>query len=317
MDKVTETTCANSVFDQPWWLDTVAKGCWHEAVVYNENDNTVLARLPYVFANGRIHLPKYTQTLGIWMNPEIKKTQRGNEHLAAQKKVIQDLLSQLPKAKSVDFVFDSSFEYVLPFRWQGYRIEPTFSYRISDLSDLDRVFDSYGKNIRRDINRGNKNLSLDTSDNNVQDFIALQNMTYERQNRKNPIDNGFTCEVIKIAVGSGHGKILIARDENKAAHAGSFLLYDEKVCYLIMSGQDTSFGNDGAMPYILDNSIRFASTVSKEFDFEGSMIEGIEQVYRRYGGKQIINWHVCKKGVIADIKDIMKPRIKKMIGYKI
>lgn len=316
MIKEIETVYANSVFEQPWWLDTVAKDCWHEAVVC-DNNGTVLARLPYVVNNGHIGLPKYTQTLGIWMAPFIRKTQRGNDQFSLQKTIIHDLLQQLPKNKSVDYVLDSSCGYVLPFRWEGYRIEPTFSYRITDLSDLDRVTQFYSKSIKRDINRGSKSLLLDNYADSICDFIILQNMTYERQNRKNPIDNGFTEIVIKRALECGRGQLLVARDETGKAHAGCFMVYDEKVCYLLMSGQDTSLGNDGAMPFLLDRCIHFAATVSNAFDFEGSMIEGIEQVYRRYGGQQIINWRVCKEGIFADIKDVIKPRIKRIIGYKI
>ena len=316
MTNATETTNANSVFEQPWWLDTVAKDRWHEAVVRDGN-GAVVARLPYVVNGGRIAMPRYTQTLGIWLAPSVREVQRGNDQFALQKSVVHDLLQQFPKSKSVDLVLDSSFGYVLPFRWEGYRIEPTFSYRITDLSDLDRVAQAYSKNIKRDINRGGKSLVLDTSADSLGDFITLQNLTYERQHRKNPIDNGFTEEVVQRALDCSRGQLLIARDESGKAHAGCFLIYDGNVCYLIMSGQDTAFGNDGAMPFLLDNCIRFAATVSRAFDFEGSMIEGIEQVYRRYGGRQVINWHVSKQDLIADLKDVLKPRVKRLIGYKI
>ena len=40
------TPYANSVFEQPWWLDIVAPGRWGEAVVME--GETVAARLPYV-----------------------------------------------------------------------------------------------------------------------------------------------------------------------------------------------------------------------------------------------------------------------------
>ena len=254
MTNATETTFANSVFEQPWWLDTVAKDRWHEAVVCDEA-GAVIARLPYVADGGRVALPKYTQTLGIWLAPSVREVQRGNDQFALQKSVVHDLLQQLPKSKSVDLVLDSSFGYVLPFRWEGYRIEPTFSYRIGDLSDLERVAQAYSKNIKRDINRGGKALVLDTSADSLGDFIALQNLTYARQNRKNPIDNAFTETVIKRALDCGRGHLLMARDESGQAHAGCFLIYDENVCYLIMSGQDTAFGNDGAMPFLLDSCL--------------------------------------------------------------
>ena len=41
------TPYANSVFEQPWWLDIVAPGQWHEVFVKDKQDH-VVARMPYV-----------------------------------------------------------------------------------------------------------------------------------------------------------------------------------------------------------------------------------------------------------------------------
>lgn len=311
---VNEIPYANSVFEQPWWLDIVAPGKWGEVTI--KEHNQVIARLPYVFDNGKISMPVYTQTLGIWMDSKFNEFQKGNDHLAEQKKIIHQLLSLLPKSKSFNFVFDSVVEYILPFRWEGFSIDPTFSYRITEL-DKDSIDNKLGKGVKRDLNRGMKTFSIDGNNNSIDEFIALQNETYSRQNRKNPINNDLTASIISKAINAQHGKLLFARDEKGNAHAGSFLLYDEKVCYHLLSGQNTKYGNLGAMPFLLYNEILFASNNSKIFDFEGSMVEGIEQVYRRYGGKQVINWHVSKQSVLSDLFAVMKPRIKRMIGYKI
>lgn len=314
------TPYANSLFEQPWWLDIVAPGEWGEIIVHDYDRggaSSVVARLPYVMKNGRIKLPYYTQTLGMWMDETIRNEKRGNDHLSSQKEVIRQLLKQLPNNKGIDFVFDSSVSYILPFRWEGFRIEPTFSYRIKDLSDVERIERNFSKGIRRDINKGRRTLLLDDSPDSINEFILLQNQTYKRQNRKNPIDNAFTENVIRQSINEGHGKLLLARDHDGNAHAGSFAVYDESVCYHLMSGQDTSFGNDCAMPFLMYHEIMFAREVSQSFDFEGSMVEGIEQVYRRYGGEQVINWHVTRELLLNDVIQLLKPRIKKIIGYKI
>ena len=312
---IVTTPYANSVFEQPWWLDIVAAGKWNEVVVKAENK--IIARLPYVVTEGKISLPFYTQTLGIWMDENVRAFQRGNDQYSQQKEIISVLLHQLPPNKGIDFVFNCAEDYILPFRWEGFNIEPTFSYRINELKDMDDIERKISKGIKRDINRAQKNLIIDDSANSADEFIELQNMTYSRQKRKNPIDNDFTRNVIKKSRDVEHGKLLIARDKKGVAHAGSFILYDENVCYHLMSGQNTEFGNDCAMPLLLLYEIKFALKVSKIFDFEGSMVEEIEQVYRRYGGKQVINWHVSKQSLIKDILVTMKPRIKRVMGYKI
>jgi hypothetical protein len=312
---IVTTPYANSVFEQPWWLDIVAAGKWNEAVVKAEDK--VIARLPYVISKGVITLPYYTQTLGIWMDESVRAFKKGNDQYYQQKKIISILLEQLPTNKRIDFIFNCANDYILPFRWEGFNIEPTFSYRITELKSMEEIGGNFSKSIQRDINKAQRNFILDDSVDSVEEFIELQNMTYSRQKRRNPIDNNFTRNVIKKAIAFEHGKLLIARDKRGIAHAGSFVLYDKNVCYHLLSGQDTRFGNDCAMPFLLHNEIAFALKNSRIFDFEGSMVEEIEQVYRRYGGKQVINWHVSKQSFISDIILIMKPRIKKIIGYKI
>ena len=63
---VSETPCANAIFQQPWWLDAVAPGHWVQAVI--ERDGRTVARLPYaVRGRGRWRMltqPPLAQTLG-------------------------------------------------------------------------------------------------------------------------------------------------------------------------------------------------------------------------------------------------------------
>ncbi len=305
----------NSVFEQPWWLDIVAPGKWGEAVV-KENDK-IIARMPYVLQNGKIQNPLYTQTLGIWMDESLKTFQRGNSQLNRQKEVIAELLSQLPKNKGIDVTFDSAMKYILPFRWHGFNIEPTFSYRINDLRDIEAVENNISKSVAKIIRSASKKVIVDTDSNDFEGLIELQNMTFGRQNRKNPIDNELTLKIMKAAAEHNNGRLMMARDENGNLHSGIFFLYDENVCYDLIGGQNPAFKNSGSKNLLVLEGIKFASTVSKSFDFEGSMIEGIEYFFRQFGGEQVINYHVSKRTAFGDVLYAAKPHIKKLLGYKI
>jgi len=67
---------------------------------------------------------------------------------------------------------------------------------------------------------------------------------------------------------------------------------------------------------LIHESIKFASTVSRAFDFEGSMIEGIETFFRRFGCEPAVYYEISKKSFLGEVKDLLKPRIKRLIGYK-
>src|SRR4051812_8646027 len=84
---------ANSIFEQPWWLEAVSPGAWGEAKV--EENGAVAGRLPYAIKRKYgltiVGNPPLTQTLGPWLRPSTKAANELND----QKKLTEDLLAQL------------------------------------------------------------------------------------------------------------------------------------------------------------------------------------------------------------------------------
>ena len=212
---------------------------------------------------------------------------------------------------------DSSNDYVLPFRWLGYRIEPTFSYRINGIENIESVREKYGKTVIKNIKAAKRRIVIDEDSKEYESLVELQDMTYKRQGRSNPIRGDFSIEVMKKASENGNGKLLIARDEEGIPHSAGFFLFDDRTCYYLLGGQNPEFKSDGSQNLLLDAAISFAGTVSQNFDFEGSMVEGIENFFRQFGGNQIVNYHVSKQRIIPDLYEVLKPRIKRIIGFKI
>ena len=303
----------NSVFEEKWWLDTVANGAWDEITV--RDGNNVVARFAYAKKGKKLCNPPYTQTMGIWMDESLRTFKKGNSHLHRQKDIINEIVSRLPKVRNISITLDCSNSYVLPFRWKGFRIEPTFSYRLTDLrkEHIDSVI---GKTVRKNLKASSRNLTVDDPSEDYDALLSLIHKTYERQNRKMPYDDELTMNIIRCAVSEGCGRLLIARDDAGIPHSAAFLVYDERVCYYLLGGQDPDFKSDGSMNLLLLRAIEFAAGVSSSFDFEGSMIEGIENFFRQFGGEQVINYHVTRQSLLNDIFDLLKPRLKKLLGYK-
>lgn len=311
------TPYANSVFEQPWWLDIVAPGKWGEVTV--EKKGKVIARLPYVMESGHIKMPPMTQTLGIWMDDSLKKYTRGNSHLNHQKEAVFELIEKLPKHKSMRVSLDHATSYVLPFRWRGYRIAPSFSYRIENVKDIDNLDEQIAsKTVQRHVKAAEKVVVVvDNSLNGINLLLQLNEMTYARQGRKAPGNAELQRAIMEGSIENGCGQIMLAMGSDGVPHSGAFFLYDEKVCYYLIGGQNPDYKNDGSMNLILRKGIDFAASVSRDFDFEGSNVEGIENFFRQYGGKQVINYSVIKQSLLADCWEMAKPRIKRLIGYKI
>lgn len=302
------TPYANSLFEQPWWLDVVAPGQWEEAVVEDKKSN-VIARMPYVKDGNRIVMPPQTQTLGIWMAPEL------DGDYGAQKKAIMDIFSGLEGKKSVVHALSPENTYVLPFRWMGYRMEPRFTYRISDLSDCDALYNAFNKTAKKNIKYAKNKVTL-SGETDVDTLWNMLNKTFEVQGRKNPMSKELVYRIVKTCEENGHGKYLQAVDAEENVHSCAYFVYDEQVCYYLFGATDSEFRNSGAQSLILWEGIKFASEHSKVFDFEGSMIEGIENFFRQFGGVCTPYYEVRKMTLLEEILEVLKPRIKRILGYK-
>ena len=300
---------ANNLFEQPWWLDIVAEGVWDEVVSKDKSGN-VIARLAFVKNGKKIYMPQLTPTLGVWMADECK-----NDY-GLQKRVYQDLFGQINNYKDILISLPPENKYVLPCRWMGFNIEPGFTYRIYDLNDCESVYDRFNKTAKKNI-KSAKNKVRISQELHVDVLWEMLNKTFVAQNRKNPISKEFVYRIVETCDKNSSGRYYEAVDNDGHVHSCAYYVYDEKVCYYLLGASDPEYRSSGAQSLIIWEGIQFASQHSKIFDFEGSMVEGIENFFRQFGGVCEPYYTVRKQALYKDILFDMKPRIKKLIGYKI
>lgn len=303
------TPYANSLFEQPWWLDIVAPGQWKEAVLKNEAGD-VLARMPYVITGNRIHMPPLTQNIGIWMAPEIRSD------YGKQKSAINELFAQLPACRTFAQRLSPVNVYVLPFRWLGFTITPAFSYRLIGLSDCEKLYQGFNKTAKKNIKYA-KNKTEIISETHLDTLLDMLDKTFTAQKRKNPMPKEIIRKIVQTCDASGHGKYLEARDPEGNVHSCAYLVYDEQVCYYLLGASDIRFRSSGAQSLVLWKGIQFASQHSEIFDFEGSMVEGIENFFRQFGGVCTPYYGIRKDSFLGEVLAAAKPRVKRILGYKI
>lgn len=306
--------CVNSIFEQPWWLDAVAPGQWGAAEI--ENDNKIIARLPYVrqkrFGFRVLGMPEYTQTLGYWIEDTGAKNAR---KYSRSKDLVSELIEKLPKGYSADIALDHACDYLFPFRWKGYRLELAYSYRLEDIRDTEAIWNGLADNIRREIKKARKILRIE-EDHPIEDLVALQNKTFNRQGRPDRDDGETLRRLDPVLKERNARKLLCAVDEEGRIHAASYFVFDSRCCYYLVGGGDPELRTSGASSLLLWEGIRFASTVSGSFDFEGSMIEPIERFFRAFGGTPVPYWRVTRMNAFLCLTDYLKPKIKKLLGWR-
>lgn len=307
----------NSIFEQPWWLDIVSGNSWKEIVVNNKNGDCI-GRLPYVYIKRHCinvcTVPLLTQQVGPWIstNSNMKRIAK----LKHIKKVSEELIEKLAHCKNVDLYFHRKYEYVLPFIWAGYSVEPKFSYVLDDLNNLDSIKSGMESKVRNLIKNAQKSIVVkeDISD---EDLLRLLEATFEKQGRKLPLDKNVVVRIVRESISRNSGKVFCAENiSDGKAVAMAFFVYDKNTCYYLLGGKDYTLDIPGCQELLLWHGIKFAATVSTEFDFEGSMIPGIESFFRGFGGKPCIYFRVYRGGLVFKILNYIKPYIKKMLKYK-
>ena len=115
-------TCANSIFEQPWWLEAMAPGQWGAVEIVK--DKKIIARLPYVkqkrMGFNVFGCPDFTQTLGYWIEDTGAKNAK---KYSREKDLLTELIENLPKGYSMDLTLDHSCDYLFPFKWNGFNIQ--------------------------------------------------------------------------------------------------------------------------------------------------------------------------------------------------
>ena len=283
------------LFSQAWWLDaTAGEGAWDVALV--EKGGGIVAAMPYVprqrYGFTLLGQPALTQTLGPWLRETEGKSAT---RLAQHKDWLQALIAQLPPFAHFTQNWHWQMSNWLPFYWAGFQQTTRYTYILQELSDEQELWQGLQENIRREIKKAGNRLQLRVRDDlTVDDFLVLNRMTFARQDMALPYTEAFVHKLDQACVARQASKIFIAEDEQGRRHAGVYIVWDGNSAYYLMGGGDPELRNSGATSLCMWEAIKFAATVTKRFDFEGSMIEPVEKFFRAFGAQQTPYFTVSK-----------------------
>jgi hypothetical protein len=300
----------NSVFEQPWWLEVVAPNAWKEILV--EENCEIIARWPIVIKGNRITMPKLTQTLGFWLSDSMLDS---DPYYNKRKKTINLLLEQFPRNKNINILLDPNVNYFLPLLWKYYSINPRITYRIRDLANINAIYERFHTTVKRHIRSANNKVIVKTID-DIEILLMLMDKTFSKQNRKYPISKDLVRNIYCACKNHNAEKLLYAIDNNGNVHSGVLFVYDKKICYYLIAGSDPKYRSSGANSLLIWEGIKFASTVSESFDFEGSIIEGIENFFRSFGGTPLVYYEIHKQNNISKALEMLKTILKSFVPFK-
>ena len=285
-----ETGC---IFQQPWYLDAVAPGCWHSVRI--ETDGRLEAYLPFIIRRKAsikaITSPKLTPFLGPWLNVAKGKevTQRSR-----RQRLLAELIQQLPQADSYTIPCHPSLTDVSPFYWHGYQLRMQYTYGFAQTDDIESIWQNMEKETRTDIRKAQKQVVV-TETQPLSRFIETNRLSFVRQGIEPPYSNDYVERLDEALDSRGRRKILFAMDSVGQVHAVMYLVHDATCVYSLMVGANPQFKSSASDSLLFYEAIKYAVSTGRGFSFCGSMIPRIQRHFQSFGSVQIPNYKVVKR----------------------
>lgn len=298
------------LFHQSFWLDAVAPGAWHAVEI--KEDGKLVASCPFVWKKSllgkEVIMPKLTQFLG----PNLLLPQGDyRETLAKEMYLLEEILRQLPAHDSYLQRWQYSYQNWLPFYWQGYHQTTRYTYVLQDLAHPDTLLAQFSDKVKREIHKSEKQFIVKRC-NEVQVFYELLAHNFNSKSMKIPFDAALLHRIYEACTKHHAGDIWLSKNADGTVAGGILVAWDSQSAYYIIGGKNNAFGNAGVMSHLFWTCFNDLSTTVKRFDFEGSMIKGVENYFRSFGAVQQGFFEVSKiSSVMQSLKSGWRKQFRK------
>jgi hypothetical protein len=204
-------------------------------------------------------------------------------------KITEELEKQIP-----DFdLFDLNFLPGANPDWKGFKQSKKHTYRIHDLSDMEKVFSDFNSSTRQQIRKAEKAVIVSESQ-DIEALYKMVSLTFKRQSKKTPYTLAYVKSINEVCAKRNCRKILLAKDAEGNIHSACFIAWDKNTTYYIMGGADPKYKSSASYSLLMYSAIKEASKHSKEFDFCGSSIPSIERFFKGFGSEQVTYFQMKK-----------------------
>lgn len=284
--RLCETEESLPIFSRDWWLDaTCGADKWEVLLI--ERHGRIEGSLPlYIPVSGIVSMPPHTQTMGPWLAPASIDTKYTSE-LGRRQALCAEFAERL--REYTPFLQNFNYELTdwLPFYWAGYQQTTRYTYLLPNLSQPDKLWENMSANIRRNITKARDKHHIQIRKGiSIEAFIGVQAKTFERQKLRDPGDVNVLRRLVTACRSRQQGDLWGAYDAEGHLHAAAFIAWQPSSAYYLAGGGDPAWRSSGAHSYLLWECINQVASHSRRFDFEGSMLPGVERFFREFGAIQ-------------------------------
>ncbi len=298
------------LFSRDWWLDEVCgESKWD--VLWIEQKGQVQAAWPIYFpGKGVISMPPLTQTMGPWLAPATDDTKYTSE-LSRRQELCKQLIEGVKGYSHLLQNFHYSITDWLPFYWEGFRQTTRYTYILKGEEDnaikapnalkgvnglkISTVWEEMSAHTRRNITKAKEKYNIRVEKGvAIEDLLKVYTKTFQRQGKSSAPHTELLSRLVALCRTREQGDIWAGYDTDGNLHAAVFIAWQESSAYYIAGGGDPAYRDSGAHSLVMWEAIQYVSDKSDQFDFEGSMIPGVERFFREFGAKQTPYFTITK-----------------------
>lgn len=295
------------LFLQPWWLNAVTQPDnkqWNVILAYDKLGN-IQAAMPYLYGRKLwikyVLTPQLTQYTGVWIKDI--QAESTSERLSREKHLQGELIRQL-ETMCLDFFevrFPLTYQNWLPFYWAGYQQETHYTYRIEDLCDTGSIFKRFDYAKQKQIHKAEQaGLCIDF-DMCADEFYELHRLQWGYIGKRDVLSRALVKSVIECSRRREQGMIVRAKDADGNTHAAIFVVWDKHSAYDLMSAIHPAYRSSGASTLVVWEAMKKLKDTTQSWDFEGSMIETVENSFRQFGATPTPYFQISKYSKIISL----------------
>ena len=274
------------LFAKHWWLDIICKD-WDVAIA--NNGNKVSGTWAYPVERKLSMTMSRTPPLTPYLGPtvvfpgDMKKSKYDNfEH-----EVIDSLLAQLPAFKVWETAATPGLKQAGIFRNKSYDVSVRQTFLI-DLQEHEEatMLANMHEDSRRNITKAEKEISIADEPQAITELYNFQKATLDRKEVMIPYSLEEIQSLYKACKLRGCTALWVARKEEEI-QAILWNMWDKTRSYYLVGAKNPAVKDKRAMTALIWHAVKHCKNLGKAtFDFEGSMIPGVERFFRTFGTRR-------------------------------
>lgn len=155
------------------------------------------------------------------------------------------------------------------------------------ITSKDDLYQSLKPALKRQLKKAEKNLHIIKSK-DLDPLLELHAASLKRQKSMQPVDAKLAKALFDYSIKNTNGHLYYCKDIEGNIHAGLWVVYDQQRMYYLLGGSQPDFLGSGAMGLLLWTAIQSCMDLRiKQFDFEGSDIDGIARFFKTFGAQEV------------------------------